>query len=255
MASVEQSVSHSPSALNEARRDLAAAHRLAVMDDFHEGSWNHFSLMVPGSTTQMLITPGFTHFSEVTAGKLLELGPDLDAARQVDDATWVAYQIHYPIHVARPDAACVLHAHPPYATALATLKDGRVQMVEQNALHLYGRIAYTQEWDGAWPDDLEHGERLADALGDRNSILFLKHHGVVVVGRSVAAAYTDLYFLERTCRVQLIAMATNMPLALVPDELAAPYSAASYEDESSKRHHFAAMRRLLDQKEPDYRDL
>ena len=240
-------------ALSEARLDLAAAHRLAVMDDFHEGTWNHFSLMVPGSLGEMLLTPSHTHFSQVTASSLLQVDANADSARETDEATWVAYRIHYPIHAARPDAACVLHAHPPYATAISAIEGGRVEMVEQSGLHLYGRIAYTDEWDGAWPDDLDQGRQMAAALGERNTILFLKHHGVVVVGPSVGAAYTDLYFLERTCRVQMIAAASGRKLAVVPGELAAPYADSGVEDDTFKRQHFAAMRRLLDERQPDYR--
>ena len=35
----------------QARVDLAAAHRLAVMHGFHEGIFNHLTLRVPGATT------------------------------------------------------------------------------------------------------------------------------------------------------------------------------------------------------------
>src|SRR5207253_2972699 len=79
----------------QARVDLAAAHRLAVMDDLHEGTWNHFSAKVPGDPERILLTPSNTHWSQVTAGSLVELGPeDRDSLRRGGGMPWTAYRIH-----------------------------------------------------------------------------------------------------------------------------------------------------------------
>lgn len=60
--------------------------------------------------------------------------------------------------------------------------------------------------------DLGQGEAIAQWLGRTANVLFLRHHGVIVTGPTVAAAYTDAYLLERACRVQMIAPATGRPL-------------------------------------------
>ena len=54
------------------RTDLAAAFRLAVRMDLHEGVCNHFSLMLPGGKHFLLNRFGL-HWSEVTASNLLTL--------------------------------------------------------------------------------------------------------------------------------------------------------------------------------------
>ena len=41
----------------QARVDLAAAHRLAVMHGFHEGIFNHLTLTVPGRTDRYYQIP------------------------------------------------------------------------------------------------------------------------------------------------------------------------------------------------------
>ena len=41
----------------QARVDLAAAHRLAVMHGFNEGIFNHFTLRVPGTERPLLPDP------------------------------------------------------------------------------------------------------------------------------------------------------------------------------------------------------
>ena len=133
--------STTPYTLAQARVDLAAAHRLAVRDDLHEGTWNHLSLVVPGEPDKILITPGVCHWSQITASSLAVVGPDdeLDEMRGSNDHLWVGYRIHYPLHRARPDAICVLHAHPPYATASAWSRAASSEWAEQNSLEFYGR--------------------------------------------------------------------------------------------------------------------
>ena len=95
---------------------------------------------------------------------------------------------------------------------------------------------------------MEHGELIARALGGTAIIAFLKNHGVIVVGPSVAVAYTNLYMLERACRVFHLAHGYGRPLTLIPEELRIP------SDERPKLEHFDAMKRVLDAEEPDYRD-
>jgi ribulose-5-phosphate 4-epimerase/fuculose-1-phosphate aldolase len=236
-----------------ARMELAAAHRLAVIDDFHEGSWNHLSLAHPDRPESFLLTPPATHWSQVHASNLIELGPgDQKRLEEAGGLAWVAYRIHAPIHAARPDAACVLHVHTPHATALTMLADSRLILAEQNALDFVGRIAYTDEYDGAGSTAIDHGREIAEALGSEHSILFLKNHGIVVTGASVAEAYTDLYTLERACRVLILAMSTGRPLAIVADEVAQK-SAADNADNDFKHGHFAAMLKVLDEVDPSYR--
>ena len=61
-----------------------------------------------------------------------------------------AFYIHSRIHLANPHAACVLHTHMPYATALTLLEGGRLEMVEQNALRFHDDIAYDDSTTAWW---------------------------------------------------------------------------------------------------------
>src|ERR1700690_1362517 len=60
----------------QARVDLAAAHRLAVMHGFHEGIFNHLTLRVPGANNRYYQIPFGLHWSEVTASCFMEVGYD-----------------------------------------------------------------------------------------------------------------------------------------------------------------------------------
>jgi ribulose-5-phosphate 4-epimerase/fuculose-1-phosphate aldolase len=135
--------------------------------------------------------------------------------------------------------------------------DVKLNQAEQNAIGFWGKTAYTDEYDGLWPDDLEQGRRMADALGD-NTLLMLRSHGAIVVGESVAAAYTRTYLLERAAKAQILAMSTGLPLLNVSDEKLEDSLSRDWVPVDSKSdylvEHFNAMKRVLDAEEPDYRD-
>lgn len=236
--------------VQEARIDLAAAHRLAVLDNLHEGSWNHFSLTVPGAPDHLLLTPGDTHWSQVTASNLVMVGPDAEKVKALGNPIlWSGYCIHYPIHMARPDAACVLHAHPLWATALSLIEDGKLLPAQANALGFYGKVAYTDTYDGFVTP--ETGAESARALGD-NTVLFERGHGVAVVGLTVAEAYTDLYSLERACQTQILAMSTGRPIKVIPERDRPKPPPKGSGPPARSLLHFAAMKRVLDLEQPDY---
>src|SRR5688572_10341610 len=198
-----------------ARIDLAAAFRLAVRMDLHEGVCNHFSVMLPDG--RFLLDRYGLHWSEVSASNLLAL----DAAGRVLEGEGefekTAFYIHSRIHLAHPRAACVLHTHMPYATALTLLEQGRLEMAEQNALRFYGDIAYDDTYNGLVVDNAE-GDRLARVLGEKR-VMFLASHGVIVVGPSMAEAFDLLYYLERACRLQVLARSMGGKLRSVRSDV------------------------------------
>src|SRR3954467_15787377 len=202
-----------------ARIDLAAAFRLAVRMDLHEGVCNHFSLMLPGGAHggRFLLNRYGLHWSEVSATNLLTLDAEGRILHGEGSFEKTAFYIHSRIHLAHPRAACVLHTHMPYATALTLLENGRVEMVEQNALRFHEDIAYDDLYNGLVVDNAE-GDRLPPALGDKR-VLFLANHGVIVAGESVAEAFDLLYYLERACRLQVLARSTGGKLRAVRTEV------------------------------------
>ena len=77
---------------------------------------------------------------------------------------------------------------------------------------------------------------------------------MVVAGPSVAAAFDDLYYLERACTAQVLARSTGLPLRrLDPAMVEATARQMARELDQGERH-FAALKRILDREEPDYRN-
>jgi ribulose-5-phosphate 4-epimerase/fuculose-1-phosphate aldolase len=233
-----------------ARIDLAAAFRLAVRLDMHEGVCNHFSVMLPDGKRFLLNRYGL-HWSEVTASNLLAL--DADGRILAGDGEYekTAFYIHSRIHLASPHAACVLHTHMPYATTLTLLEGGRLEMVEQNALRFYDDIAYDDEYNGLVVDNAE-GDRLARVLGTKR-VLFLANHGVIAVGPSVAEAFDSLYYLERACRLQVLARMMGARLRPVrPEVVQSAFRMMRDDAPKYAGAHFSALKRVLEREEPGY---
>jgi ribulose-5-phosphate 4-epimerase/fuculose-1-phosphate aldolase len=232
------------------RVELAAAFRLAVRFGLHEGIDNHFSLALTDDGREFLVNPYGRHFGELRASDLLRVstgGEVLSGAGEVEAS---ALYIHGRMHAARPDLRCILHTHMPYATALTSVAGTRVEPINQNALRFMGRIAYDDAYGGLALNG-EEGERLAGVLGDKR-VLFMANHGVTTTGPSVATAFDDLYFLERACQNQVLALATGRPLKPVPADEVARTRHQFDHYQGHAEVHFAALKRALDRDEPDY---
>ncbi len=237
----------------QTRIDLAAAFRWAARLDMHESIANHFSAAVSDDGKRFLLNPVGRHFSRVRASELLLLDArDPDALRGDDAPDPTAWYLHAELHQRLPRARCILHTHMANTTALCCLKDFEFLMLDQNACRFHQRIAYDRDFSGMALDTSE-GERVARLLGPGKSVLFMGNHGVIVVGESVAQAFDELYYLEKAAAVQLLALSTGRPLALVPEAVAA-LICAQWNDYPTRfsELHFEELKQILNQQEPDY---
>jgi ribulose-5-phosphate 4-epimerase/fuculose-1-phosphate aldolase len=235
------------------RLELAAAFRLAAQMGWHESVGNHFSLAVSADGRQFLMNPRWKHFALIRASDLLLLDSDEPETMLRPDAPDPsAWCIHGRIHARLPRARCVLHVHPPYGTALAALADPTLKPIDQNTARFFNRLAIDSHFGGI-ADDHAEGERLAAALGDKGCMI-MGNHGLLATAATVAEAFEELYFLERAAKTLVLAYSTGQPLNVMSDELAEqtargwePYRDAAFA-------HFRDLRRLLDARDPSYRD-
>jgi ribulose-5-phosphate 4-epimerase/fuculose-1-phosphate aldolase len=239
--------------VRQAKVHLSAAHRLAVLHALEEGIDNHFTVTVPGHEDRYLILPFGLHWSEARASDMMvfdESGSTLEGEGVVERS---AQCIHAPVHRIC-GARVVMHTHQTWAYALNMLKDNRLLPSSQSAAFFHGRVAYDDAYTGS-ADTMEEGERLACLIGKQH-VLFMKNHGVMVVGDTVAQAYRWLYMLERVCRGQLLAMATGKPLELLSEAVIAqvqgPHLADRHSRAERERLFFEAMMRILDREMPGY---
>jgi ribulose-5-phosphate 4-epimerase/fuculose-1-phosphate aldolase len=188
----------------EARVELAIAYRLLDWFDMTDLIHTHISMRVPGEEGHFLQLPYGHLFGEARASQMVKCDVD---GNIISDPTGLGisrggFCIHSAIHVGTPGAACVMHAHTEATIAVANYRDGLLPL-SQHALRFYGKIAYL-DYTGIF-DTKEKRDALPRTLGS-GDVLMLRNHGPLVIGPTVAEAFSRMYYLERACRMQIASL-------------------------------------------------
>ena len=235
------------------RVDLAAAFRLAFEFNWHESVGNHFSASVSADGRQFLMNRRWRHFATIRASDLQRLDADdpetMHRENAPDPSAWC---IHGAVHHRAPQARVLLHCHPPYATALAALKDPTLLPIDQNTARFHGSVGVDLAYGGLADDDAE-GARIAAALAT-HPILLMGNHGVSVTASTVAEAFEHLYFFERACRTLILAYSTGQPLNVMPAAIARKTAEDWHAYSDSAFAHFMQLKSMLDAKDASYRE-
>lgn len=229
--------------VRQLRRDLALALRAADHHGLSEGICNHFSVALPDGSDRFLINPRGLHWSEIAERDIVLVdgqGMKLAGRHEVEaTAMFIHAAVH---HLARK--ACVLHTHMPYATALTVTQARALDTrLSQNAMRFHGRVMIDAHYNGVAVDAAE-GERIARAM-QQADVAFLGNHGVIVCGERLEYAYDDLYYLERACQVQMIALASGIPPAPVDPALAEQVAEQTRGERLQSSLFFESLRRRL----------
>jgi ribulose-5-phosphate 4-epimerase/fuculose-1-phosphate aldolase len=219
------------------------------MDD---SIYTHLSARVPGRDDRFLFIPFGMLFDEVTASGLIEVdlaGAVTAGSGTVNPAGWIVHRIVYE---AVPAAACVMHLHTIPGTAVSAQRRGLLP-INQFAVTYQDRIAY-HDYDGPGFRP-EERQNLVAAMGGK-PILFLRNHGTLTHGESVAHAFTLMHNLERACAIQIAALSGQAELALPSPEIVQRTIAIGQGvgDRSFGDIGFRALLRQLDRTDPSYRD-
>jgi ribulose-5-phosphate 4-epimerase/fuculose-1-phosphate aldolase len=230
-------------AIRTLRKDLSLALRAAAHHGLSEGVCNHFSVEIPDESGRFLLNPRGLLWSEIQAEDIMmvdEQGEILAGRHSVEPT---AMYIHAAVHrIAKK--TCVLHTHMPYATALTLTRQRALDTtLSQNAMRFYNRVAVDTQYNGLALDAGE-GVRIAQAMQGAD-VVFLGNHGVVVCGERTDYAYDDLYFLERACMMQVLAMSTGLPLEPVDAMLAQRVGQQTLGERLQSELFFKALDRTL----------
>jgi ribulose-5-phosphate 4-epimerase/fuculose-1-phosphate aldolase len=188
------------------RVDLAAAYRLVAYYGWDDLIFTHLSARIPGPQHHFLLNPYNLMFEEVTASSLVKVSLDGNPVEPTPFITNPAgFTIHSAIHMARDDAQAVMHLHTPAGQAVAAHADGLLPLT-QTAMLVRGDIAY-HDYEGV-AVDLSERERIVADLGNKSAMIF-RNHGTLALGPSVGECFARLYFLERACQAQIMALSAG----------------------------------------------
>jgi ribulose-5-phosphate 4-epimerase/fuculose-1-phosphate aldolase len=188
------------------RVDLAAAYRLVAYYGWDDLIFTHLSARLPGPEHHFLLNPYNLMFEEVTASSLVKV--DLNGI-PVEPTPFITnpagFTIHSAIHMAREDAQAVIHLHTPHGQAVSAHGEGLLPLT-QTAMLIRDEVAY-HDYEGV-AVDLEERERIVADLGPKCAML-LRNHGTLAVGETVGEAFIRIYFLERACQAQILALSAG----------------------------------------------
>jgi ribulose-5-phosphate 4-epimerase/fuculose-1-phosphate aldolase len=161
----------------------------------------------------LLVNPWGLWWAEIAASDILTVDADGTVVEGTLDVT-PAVHIHTELHRRRPDAAIVIHNHPPYASALAAIGE-LPDLVHQNSSILAGELVLVTEYDGE-VDQPSLGAELAEHIGDA-SVALLVNHGVIVTAPTMQEAVYKAVLFERTCMLHWLVRATDRtPIPIAP---------------------------------------
>src|SRR4051812_5633506 len=188
------------------RVDLAAAYRIVADYGWDDLIFTHLSVRIPGPEHHFLLNPYNLMFEEVTASSLVKvdvIGNPVEPTPFITNPA--GFIIHSAIHMARDDAHAVMHLHTPTGQAVSAHGEGLLPLT-QTAMLIRGDLAF-HDYEGV-AVDLDERERLVADLGEKNAMI-LRNHGTLAVGKNVGECFIRLYYLERACQAQIMALSAG----------------------------------------------
>lgn len=239
----------------EARLQLASCYRIFNHLGWVEMIFNHITLRVPGPRSDdpalFLINPFGLHYSEITASSLLLIDIEGNPVRETKwPVNRAGFVIHSAIHASVPDAHCVMHTHTTNGMAVASLRDG-LSPTNFYAAQLHGGVAY-HDFEGITVEESEK-TRLVASIGSKRAVI-LRNHGLLAWGPSVPEAFMTLWTMQRACDVQIASSSAGALNPIRPEVFAQTVRESGPGEKRTCEDVFAAMQRIVDAKDPSYRD-
>ena len=236
-----------------ARVDLAAMYRLTALHGWDDMIFTHISHRVPGPEHHFLINPYGMFFEEITASSLVKV--DLDGNIVEETPYFInpaGFTIHSAIHAAREDAQVVMHLHTDQGVAVSAQKEGLLPL-SQTALIIRNDVAY-HDYEGV-ALDLDERERIVADLGPDKSSMILRNHGTLTCGTTASEAFTRMFFLERACKMQVMALSAGRDGVLsCEDDVVQKVAGQGTQGLSTltEKLIWPALKRKLDREAPGY---
>ena len=197
-----------------AARVLATARALNA-SGINRGSAGNVSARCAGG---FIITPTGMDYEACSAQDMVELAMDgkASASAATPRKPSSEWRFHRAIYAARPDAGAVVHAHSPFATALACQQLG-VPAFHYMVARFGGSDVRCAAYATFGTEELSAA--VISALEARCACL-MAHHGMVVFGRDLDHALAQALELETLCEQYWRVLQLGTPKLLSAAEMA-----------------------------------
>lgn len=194
-----------------ARQKLALACRILAAEGHDSGLAGQATTRGSSPGTYYMLRFGLG-FDEITAENLLLVDDDLNVL-EGEGMPNPSNRFHLWVYRARPHVNAIMHTHPPHVSALSMI-GVPLAVSHMDSTLFHEDCAWLREWPGT-PIGDEEGRIISDALGDKRAIL-LAHHGQLSASETVEEAAILAMFIERTAKLQLMAMSAGTILPVDP---------------------------------------
>ena len=193
------------------RQKLALACRMLSADGHDSGLAGQLSARADKPGTYYMLRFGLG-LEEATPDNLLLVNDDLNVL-EGDGMPNPSNRFHLWIYRAKPHVRSIMHTHPPYVSALSMI-GVPLAVAHMDTSLFHDDCAWLPEWPGT-PIGDEEGRIIAEAIGDKRTIL-LAHHGQLAAAKTIEEAAVLSIFIERAARLQLLAMSAGKIQAIDP---------------------------------------
>ena len=231
------------------KETLAVACRILGTEGHDDLNLGHLSVRAEDPSGLMYMKGRGLCLSEVRAQDLVTI----DFKYQKVDGQRDAHgelPIHIEIYRKRKDVNCVVHTHPLYATAFSATGQTLRPVNNESVLFAKPLPYYDLVTDLVVTPEL--GQALAEKLGDEKAI-FMKNHGIVVVGETIEQATVRAFLLEKAVKTLYVARVLGEPS--FTDDVEADRKAQRIFTEPKTKAMWQALVRQLEYKEAPLRIL
>lgn len=237
-----QDFADSGESVDDLREKVALSCRILANEGLVEGMLGHVSVRLPGD--EMLIRCRseddygvlFTRSTDIRRVDFDGRGEDLAGAYEVPKEL----PIHGEILRARPEAGCVIHAHPP-ANLICGIADLELRPIfgafniPAMQMALEGVPVYERS---VLVTRSELAQELMEAMGSK-PVCLMKGHGVTVTGRTIEEATVRALNLNTLAQVTLEVAQTGRETSEIPEEdvRELPDLGSTFNDRWVWRHH------------------
>lgn len=187
------------------KRQCAIAYRVFGALRWGQAGDGHISARDPVRTDHFWLLRYGVPFDQATVDDLVLVAPDGSVAEGPDveggaEINTTAYYIHMPIHEARPEVVGVAHTHTAHGTPWSSAMTPFEAVSQEACSFVFNQSIFDGEELNVM--DYATGRRIAVAMGS-SRLCFLRNHGLLTAGGSVAEAVGFFVMAERVAEVHI----------------------------------------------------
>ncbi len=182
------------------QRDVALGYRLFASQRWGDTGDGHISARDPEHHDAFWLLKYGVSFHAATVHDLVLVGHDGTVIDGDGGINIAAYNIHAPIHDARPEIVSAAHVHTQYGTPFSAEARLFQPITQESCIFFDDHSLFDDE--EVQVQSTDGGKRIAAALAGHRAVI-LRNHGLLTVGVSVAETVATFILLERVAEAHM----------------------------------------------------